>query len=54
VLGAIVYDLFVGDVLGHAGNRRPRTSEGFGETVEERPPAADGKVAAEGRTVRER
>jgi glycerol uptake facilitator protein len=28
VLGAIVYDLFVGDVLLPAGSRRPRTSRG--------------------------
>jgi glycerol uptake facilitator protein len=54
VLGAIVYDLFVGDVLRARGEPPAPDVEGFGETVEERPTAADGEVDVRGRTVRER
>jgi glycerol uptake facilitator protein len=54
VLGAIVYDLFVGDVLRARGEPPAPDVEGFGETVEERPTAADGEVDVLGRTVRER
>lgn len=39
---------------GHASNPPAPDVEGFGETVEERPTTADGKVEARGRTVRER
>jgi hypothetical protein len=54
VLGAIVYDLFVGDVLRARKEPPAPNVEGFGETVEERPTTAHGKVEARGRTVRER
>ena len=54
VLGAIVYDLFVGDVLRARKEPPAPNVEGFGETVEERPTTADRKVEARGRTVRER
>jgi glycerol uptake facilitator protein len=53
VVGAILYDLFVGDTL--RARREPPAPdvEGFGETVEERPSRADGRVEPRGRTVRE-
>jgi glycerol uptake facilitator protein len=54
VLGAIVYDLFVGDVLRARGEPPAPDVEGFGETVEEQPTTADGQVEVRGRTVRER
>ena len=54
VLGAFVYDLFVGDILRARGEPPAPDVEGFGETVEERPTTADGQVEARGRTVRER
>ena len=55
VLGAVVYDLFVGDVLRARKEPPAPDVEGFGETVEERPTTADdGQVEARGRTVRER
>ena len=53
VLGAIVYDLFVGDVLRARGEPPAPDVEGFGET-EEQPTTADGQVEVRGRTVRER
>jgi glycerol uptake facilitator protein len=37
VLGAFVYDLFVGDILRARGEPPAPDVEGFGETVEERP-----------------
>lgn len=55
VLGAVVYDLFVGDVLRARKEPPAPDVEGSGETVEERPTTADdGQVEARGRTVRER
>ena len=53
VIGAFVYDLFVGDILRARGEPPAPDVEGFGETVEERP-GADGRPAARGRTVKER
>jgi glycerol uptake facilitator protein len=53
VIGAFVYDLFVGDILRARGEPPAPDVEGFGETVEERP-EADGRPAARGRTVKER
>ena len=44
----------VGDVLRARGEPPAPDVEGFGETVEERPTAADGEVDVRGRTVRER
>ena len=54
VLGAFVYDLFVGGVLRARGEPPAPDVEGFGETVEEEPTTADRQVDARGRTVRER
>jgi glycerol uptake facilitator protein len=54
VIGAVVYDLFVGDILRARGAPRAPDVEGFGETVEERPTAAGDRADARGRTVRER
>ena len=54
MVGAIVYDLFVGDVLRARGEPSAPDVEGFGETVEERPTTANGQVGARGRTARER
>jgi glycerol uptake facilitator protein len=54
VVGAVVYDLFVGDILLARGAPPAPDVEGFGETVEERPSAADTEVEARGRTVQER
>jgi hypothetical protein len=54
VVGAFVYDLFVGDVL--RARREPPAPdvEGFGERVEEQPStAADREVQTRDRTVRE-
>ena len=44
VIGAFVYDLFVGDVLRARGAPPAPDVEAFGETVEERPTATDGTV----------
>src|SRR5215218_2450762 len=54
VVGAVVYDLFVGDILLARGAPPAPDVEGFGETVEEQPTTADGQVEVRGRTVRER
>ena len=44
MIGAYVYDLFVGDVLRARGAPPAPDVEAFGETVEERPTATDGTV----------
>ena len=53
VIGAVVYDLFVGDVLRARGVPPAPDVEGFGETVEDRP-GGDGELEQHGRTVRDR
>ena len=48
MLGAIVHDLFVGDVLRARGEPPAPDVEGFGETVEEQPTTADGQAEVRG------
>jgi hypothetical protein len=51
VIGAVVYDLFVGDVLRARGAPPAPDVDAFGETVEDRP-GGDGELEQHGRTVR--
>jgi glycerol uptake facilitator protein len=53
VIGAVVYDLFVGDVLRARGAPPAPDVDAFGETVEDRP-GGDGELEQHGRTVRDR
>jgi glycerol uptake facilitator protein len=53
VIGAVVYDLFVGDVLRARGVPPAPDVDAFGETVEDRP-GGDGELEQHGRTVRDR
>ena len=54
VVGAVVYDLFIGDVLVARGALPAPDVEATGETVEERPTEAASDVERRGRTIRER
>jgi glycerol uptake facilitator protein len=54
VVGAVVYDLFVGDILRRRGAPPAEDVEARGETVEELPGGADGRVEPHGRTVQDR
>jgi glycerol uptake facilitator protein len=54
VVGALVYDLFVGDVLRARGVPPAADVEARGRTVEEEPIEAPGDVERRGRTIRER
>jgi glycerol uptake facilitator protein len=54
VVGAVVYDLFVGDVLRRRGAPPAEDVEARGETVEELPGGGDGRVEPHGRTVQDR
>jgi hypothetical protein len=54
VIGAVLYDLFVGHTLRARGAPPAPDVEAFGETVEEQPStAASREVQTRGRTVRE-
>jgi hypothetical protein len=53
VIGAVLYDLFVGDVLRARGAPPAPDVDAFGETVEDRP-GGDGELEQHGRTVRDR
>jgi glycerol uptake facilitator protein len=54
VVGAVVYDLFVGDILRRRGAPPATDVEARGETVEELPDGGDGRVEPHGRTVQDR
>jgi glycerol uptake facilitator protein len=54
VVGAVVYDLFVGDVLRARGVPPAADVEARGRTVEEEPVEAPGDAEPHGRTIRER
>jgi glycerol uptake facilitator protein len=54
VVGAVVYDLFVGDILRRRGAPPAEDVEARGETVEELPGGSDGRVEPHGRTVQDR
>ena len=53
VIGAVLYDLFVGDVLRARGAPPAPDVDAFGETVEDRP-GGDGELEPHGRTVGDR
>jgi glycerol uptake facilitator protein len=54
VVGAVVYDLFIRDVLLARGVPAAPDVEARGRTVEEEPAEAPGDVERRGRTIRER
>jgi hypothetical protein len=54
VVGAVVYDLFIRDVLVARGVPPAADVEARGRTVEEEPAGSTSDAEARGRTVRER